>query len=200
MRSPSVTGAMVLLARVLEDHVKPELIEEAERELRAGVASQMKKRAKQMRRAFGKAARKQTAAVLHEARIAVKKLRYVMELAQETGHPQAGAGAKQKVKFLKQLQELLGDHHDAHVIEEKIQAHLKDRRDGAEAVKGLPAAWRKWHSQMEREQAKRAAEFFVRSYAWMNGCGGRGLATVRGRSELGPFSEEGFSRAPCGPR
>jgi len=164
MHSPSVTGAMVVLARVLEDCGKPEAAAETERELRAGVESQMKKREKQLRQAFGKAARKQTAAALHEARIAAKKLRYVMELADEA---QTMRGAKQKVKFLKQVQELLGDHHDTHVIVERVQAHLKDRRE--KPLRGLQPAWKKWHTATGRLQAKRAAEFFARSYVWMNG-------------------------------
>ena len=163
MHTPSVTGAMVVLARVLEDCGKPEAVQDTERALHAGVTSQLKKREKQLRQSFGKAARKQTAASLHEARIAVKKLRYVFELAGDAG---TIPGARQKVKVLKQIQELLGDHHDTHVIVERVQEHLKDRRE--KPLRGLPAAWKKWHAQTDRQQARRAAEFFTKSYAWMN--------------------------------
>jgi CHAD domain-containing protein len=164
MHSPGVTRAMVVLARVLKECGKPEAAEQAEGALLAAVTSQIKRREKQLRRAFGKAARKQTPAALHAARIAAKKLRYVMELVAEAN---ADTGAKLKVKFLKQIQALLGDHHDTHVIVERVQAHLQDRRE--QSFRGLPAAWRKWHGQTQRMQAKRAAEFFAKSYAWMNG-------------------------------
>ena len=126
MEAASVSGAMVVLARVLEQRTVPEAIEETERQFASAVTSLAKRREKQMRRAFGKAARKQTAESLHEARIAVKKLHYVMELAEAADTQK---GAKKKVRFLKQLQELLGDHHDVHVIVEQVRAHLSTRRE-----------------------------------------------------------------------
>lgn len=164
MRSPSVTGAMVVLARVLEEFGKAQAAQEMERELEAGIEAQAKRREKQLRRAFGQAAKKQTARALHEARIAAKKLRYVLELADGAGTMEE---AGRKVKFLKKVQELLGDHHDTHVILERVGEHLKDRRE--EAIGGLAPAWQKWRGQMEKSQARRAAEFFAKSYTWMNG-------------------------------
>ena len=114
-----------------------------------------------MERAFGKAAMKQTAEHLHEARIAVKKLRYVMELADAGGVEQ---GLKKRMKVLKGMQELLGEHHDVHVVVE-----ILERRVMGEKVRGLRPAWGKWKRAMERGQGRRAAAFFVESYMWMNG-------------------------------
>jgi CHAD domain-containing protein len=105
---------------------------------------------------------KQTAERLHAARIDVKKLRYVLELVEASGDKGAG-GARKRVKVLKGIQQLLGDHHDVHVVEEMLAEEVAQRK-----VKGLAAAWRKWQREKERGQAERAAEFFAKSYAWMN--------------------------------
>jgi CHAD domain-containing protein len=161
MASASVTGAMVLLARVIEDSSSAEKIVAAEAKLKKEVEKRMAGREKQLRKRFGAAAKKQTAESLHAARIAAKKLRYVTELADAGGVKRQ----KKELKFLKGVQELLGDHHDVHVIEEAMQERVKGKGG---AVKGLAAAWRKWWRKKEREQGERAAEFFVRSYGWMN--------------------------------
>jgi len=164
MTSASLTGSMVILARVLEERAAPELLAQTERRLEETLQGLIKAREKQMRRAFGQAAKKQTAASLHAARIAVKKTRYVLELAADAGTMR---GAKKKIHFLRRLQELLGDHHDTHVIAGQIAAHLNDRRE--KPIKNLHAAWRKWQRQANAMQAKRAAVFFARTYAWING-------------------------------
>jgi len=164
MTSASLTGSMVILARVLEDRAAPELLAQTERRLEETLQGLIKAREKQLRRAFGQAARKQTAASLHAARIEVKKMRYLLELAADAGTTR---GAKKKIRFLRRLQELLGDHHDTHVIAEQIVAHLKDPRE--KPIKNLHAAWRKWQRHMNTMQAKRAAVFFARTYAWING-------------------------------
>ncbi len=164
MTSASLTGSMVILARVLEDRGVPGLAAQSERQLGETLQGLIKMREKQLRRSFGQAARKQTAASLHAARIAVKKLRYLLELAADAG---AMRGAKRKIVFLKRLQQLLGDHHDTHVITEQLAGHLKDRRE--QPIKNLSPAWRRWQRLTARVQAKRAAAFFGRTYAWMNG-------------------------------
>jgi CHAD domain-containing protein len=58
MEAASVSGAMVVLARVLEQQSAASAVEQTERKLAGAVAGLLKKREKQMRRAFGKAARK----------------------------------------------------------------------------------------------------------------------------------------------
>ncbi len=159
LASASLAGAMVILARALEQ--PPGNAAEVEAHLQDCLRTLIKKRNKQLRAAFGKAARKQSPAALHDARIAVKKLRYLWELAQSFTR-----GAGKKVRTLKQFQELLGDHHDAHVIEAQLAAHAATPE--AKTHRGLPAAWRKWRRDLERAQARRAADFLVKSYTWLN--------------------------------
>ena len=160
--SASVAGTMVLLARVLEEQAKPESIADAGMKLRRELNKRIGQRRKKLKRDFGKAAKKQRAEVLHEARIAAKKLRYVVELERELDEK----GNKKELKFLKGMQELLGDHHDVHVIEEGLHKEVMAKRPGP--IKGVRPAWRKWHREMEKKQAGRAAEFFMRTYAFMN--------------------------------
>lgn len=155
LEAASFQGAMVILARVLE--VPAEAGERLESEMQVALKELIRKRRKQLKKAFGKAAMKQTAESLHEARIAVKKLRYLVELSAAFVE-----GAKKEVKELKGIQALLGDHHDAYVMEEQLAGRVgKDRK--------VLAAWGKWRRELEKMQAKRAGEFFVRSYVWMNG-------------------------------
>lgn len=161
--SASLAGAMLILARVLEDHAAPAFAEASENQLKAKLGHLIRSREKALRQSFGTAAKKQTAASLHVARIEVKKLRYLLEMAADAGTMR---GVKKKVVLLKQLQQLLGDHHDTHVITEQLAAHLKDRRE--KPIPGLYPAWRKWQRQTARLQAKRASIFFAKTYAWIN--------------------------------
>jgi CHAD domain-containing protein len=163
MTSASLAGSMVILARVLEDRAAPEIADETQHQLAQALRDLIAARQKQLRRSFGQAARKQTAASLHQARIAAKKLRYLLELAADTGTVR---GAKKQVAFLKRLQQLLGDHHDLHVINEQLAAHLKDPRP--KPLKNLYPAWRKWRRHAATLQSKRAAVFFAKTYIWIN--------------------------------
>jgi CHAD domain-containing protein len=171
----SVQGSLVVLARVVEERAHD--AEKAEAALRAAVAGQRAKREKGFRKAVGKAALKQTADALHAARVAAKKLRYVTELAEEAG---LGEGLKKRVKFLKRVQELLGDHHDVHVIAEMLEARVGGRagdgagRGGGRPPRGLAAGWRGWRAATGRAQAKRAAAFFALGYEWVNAPPGGG--------------------------
>ena len=65
---------------------------------------------------------------LHGARIAAKKLRYVMEIAAATGH----AHFRDELRVLKKSQELLGSLHDHDVLADALRAA------GAGAVQLLP--------------------------------------------------------------
>jgi CHAD domain-containing protein len=164
MASTSVHGAMLILAQLIDARSRPEAADAAESELEKTVESRMKKRQKQLRKAFGMAAMKQTAESLHDARIAAKKLRYLAELAVEVP---TRRGLPSTVRFLKSVQELLGDHHDTYVILQTLQQHLRDPRD--KPIRGLQPAWQKWRRASERLQAQRAARFFALSYGWING-------------------------------
>jgi CHAD domain-containing protein len=165
MTSASLIGTMVILARLLEDRSTPNLLPETDRAFRETLLTLITRRNKQLRRAFGQAAKKQTAASLHAARIAGKKLRYLLELAADAGTLR---GAKKQVAFLKRLQQFLGDHHDTHVIAEQLAAHLKAPRPDPKPLKNLAPAWRKWHRHTTTLQSRRAALFFARTYAWIN--------------------------------
>ena len=61
-----------------------------------------------------------TDAALHEARIKVKHLRYTAELAASFG----GHDLEGVVSETRNLQDLLGDHQDAHVAEDRIRTLL----------------------------------------------------------------------------
>jgi len=159
MATASLHGSMVILARVLE--AQGDLATEREQRMHDALDDAIKKRRKQLQQAFGSAAKKQTPEALHEARIACKRLRYLLELAEEFRN-----GVKKDIQTLKQFQELLGDHHDAHVIVEAMQARIDAA--GRSGPKTLLTNWRKWKKKMEQLQAKRAATFFVKSYAWIN--------------------------------
>jgi CHAD domain-containing protein/CYTH domain-containing protein len=71
---------------------------------------------------------------VHRARIAGKRLRYLLEPLR--GNPYADA--KAAVKHLKRLQDLLGDMHDAHVLSHEIASALVDT--AAERARQLHAA------------------------------------------------------------
>jgi CHAD domain-containing protein len=159
--------ALLVLARVLEN---PAHAQSAFAERLAGVLKKrLRRRQKQLRQAFGKAALKQTSTALHQARIAAKKYRYALELADESGL-QAGG---RNLKFLKRVQKHLGDMHDTDVILQTLGQHVQEVPDATAAQRRhVASAWRSFGKQMGAVQARRAADFFASSYAWMNQEGG----------------------------
>jgi CHAD domain-containing protein/CYTH domain-containing protein len=72
---------------------------------------------------------------IHKARIAGKRLRYLLEPLRGNPHGDARAA----VKELKRLQDVLGDLHDAHVLSREIAAALVDA--AAERARRLHAAY-----------------------------------------------------------
>lgn len=83
---------------------------------------------------------------LHELRLRGKRLRYSAELAA----PMDGPSVRRLVSCAKKFQDVLGEHHDACVAEERIRALLAEHRDDTDAafVAGR---------LVEREQARKAA-------------------------------------------
>jgi CHAD domain-containing protein len=165
--SARVQGAMLVMARVIEEQTAGDgaKARAAEKALDGLVREALAKRERQVKKAFGKAARKQTPDALHAARIAVKKLRYVTELAEEGADGGAAEAWKRQVKLLKKIQELLGEHHDAHVILQVLEGQMRAQKNAPPASM---AAWKRWRAAVEKQQARRAGLFFAASYAWIN--------------------------------
>jgi CHAD domain-containing protein len=88
-------------------------------------------------------------AELHAARIGVKRARYAAELAERS----VGKAATAVIRDAKVLQDVLGDHQDAAVAEDRIRALVKPRTSVAQAI----AAGRVIERQHERRRAARAA-------------------------------------------
>jgi CHAD domain-containing protein len=91
---------------------------------------------------------------LHEVRIKGKRARYAAELAE----PETGKPAARFIKQAKVLQDLLGEHQDAVVAEQRIRALASHTR----SVRGALAAGR----LLEREAARRhgARESFAKAW------------------------------------
>jgi CHAD domain-containing protein len=83
---------------------------------------------------------------LHAARILAKRARYAAELA----GAELGKRGEKFVSAAKKLQDVLGEHQDSAVAEERISAWAKGNPDAAEAVERL--------LEGERERRKRARE------------------------------------------
>jgi CHAD domain-containing protein len=82
---------------------------------------------------------------LHELRLRGKRLRYAAELAESTG----GKPLRRLIRATRVLQEVLGDHQDAVVAEDRVRTLLKATTDPEEAF----VAGR----LVEREQTRQAA-------------------------------------------
>jgi CHAD domain-containing protein len=91
---------------------------------------------------------------LHRVRVKTKRARYAAELAA----PSVGKRADEFVRSAKRLQDLLGEHQDAVVAEEKI----RDLSTAARATKVAFAAGR----LVERERARRTAVRAALPDAW----------------------------------
>jgi hypothetical protein len=76
-------------------------------------------------RSFGPAARDASdAEALHDMRIAAKRLRYVLEMAE----PVLGAPAREGAKHARRLQDLLGEIHDCDVGVPRVLRHVERLR------------------------------------------------------------------------
>ncbi len=168
VKGGGVQGMLFLLTRAVAEAQRSERIWLAEKALQGELVKLLRKRRRAMEKKCGRAAKKQTDTALHEARITIKKLRYMLEIGATTGM----AGAKRAVRVLKGMQELLGAHHDVAVInamlEAEVQGHGEDMSRKPTERRRRATAWRKWKGQAQRQQARRAADFFVETYLWKN--------------------------------
>jgi CHAD domain-containing protein len=107
---------------------------------------------KRTRKAFDRLSKDSTDEELHDARIRVKRVRYAGELASH----ELGRDGKRAVDAARELQDVLGEHQDATVAEERIRAWAAlgsggvavgrlvevERKRKAEARAAWPAAWK----------------------------------------------------------
>jgi CHAD domain-containing protein len=98
---------------------------------------------------------------LHRARIAAKRLRYLVERAEH-----AVVGAPAMVRDLKQFQDLAGDAHDVHVFSKELRAIFKKfgaRGRGALDVRLRQRGAKAYSSLAQRWLADASAGFFRRT-------------------------------------
>ena len=117
--------------------------EDTARELRALVAAQYRK----LRRAVDELPADPTDEQLHELRILGKRLRYTAELAGGV----LGRPMKQLLTAVKAVQDVLGEHQDACVAEQRVRDLLAERGDAADVEVAFAAG-----RLVERERARRA--------------------------------------------
>jgi CHAD domain-containing protein len=82
------------------------------------LAARIAKRARRLDRAITDAGQIYAPEALHEVRIAAKKLRYAVEIADESGAAPAAAA----VRTLKRVQDTLGRLHDLQVLQHHVAA------------------------------------------------------------------------------
>ena len=85
------------------------------------------------RRRFEKLDRESSDDELHAARIRVKRTRYAAELAAR----ELGAPGERFVDAAKALQDVLGEHQDAFVAEERIRAWSEAKPDAGDVVRNF---------------------------------------------------------------
>lgn len=136
------------LARVAEPAGKAE-----DTAWRAALAARLLRRAKRLQRALEHAGALYASDRLHDVRIAAKKLRYALEIAQESGQHSAAA----IVNALKKEQERLGHLHD-------LQSLLKHVRELESSLRAAPSrdALAAYADRLERECREGHAQFVGR--------------------------------------
>lgn len=104
---------------------------------------------RKLRKAVRALSRKPSASELHTVRLKVKRARYAAELAQEM----VGRRAERFAKKAKKVQDILGEHQDAVVAEERLSALLLN---GGQPRQAAVAQWLA-ERQRARRQTARAA-------------------------------------------
>jgi CHAD domain-containing protein len=90
----------------------------------ADLAARLHRRARTLVTALDRAGTLYEPESLHAVRIAAKKLRYTLELAEAA----AGGSVRAELRRLKQLQDLLGDLHDRQMLQITLQGAVVDAR------------------------------------------------------------------------
>jgi CHAD domain-containing protein len=124
------------------------------------------RRLRKARRALGDRPRDEG---LHDLRLCVKRARYTAELAE----PEAGTTATTFVRRAKALQDILGEHQDAAVVEGRIRELLRR----PQSVRYAVAAGRLIERQYVRREQARAA--FPAAWAALEKSGRALLAVIR---------------------
>ena len=99
------------------------------------LASRIRKRSREFQKTLAAAGTLYAPLPLHATRLAAKKLRYALELAQDAGRLPLGADLRQ----LEALQSLLGRMHDFQIIQEQTQAAIADETVDRTVVRSLGA-------------------------------------------------------------
>ncbi|MDA3626264.1 CHAD domain-containing protein [Saccharopolyspora sp. WRP15-2] len=113
------------------------------RELRALVLGEFRK----LRKAVARLPESPADPDLHALRIRGKRVRYTAELAQ----PAFGKPVQQLIRATRRFQDVLGEHQDACVAEERVRALLHDFGDEVDAAVAFVAG-----RLVEREQTRKA--------------------------------------------
>jgi CHAD domain-containing protein len=114
---------------------------------------------KRTRRVVSKLGKRSPDEDLHAARIRVKRARYACELAaHELGKP-----GGRFVAAAKRLQDVLGEHQDAVVAEDRIRGWTAPTPEAVEAVERLVARERKRRAKARREWPKAWEELELRA-------------------------------------
>jgi CHAD domain-containing protein len=145
--TPKLSRRLEQVARDLATVVTPEW--------REVLAARIQRRAKRLANAIQAAGQMYAPDRLHAVRIAVKKLRYGVELAADARVPTA----RSLVGTLKRAQETLGRLNDLHVIQghvAAVQAHPPARRDAADG--GLDAIGRTLEEECRHLHARYIAQ------------------------------------------
>jgi CHAD domain-containing protein len=117
------------------------------------LASRIRKRSREFQKALSAAGTLYAPLPLHATRLAAKKLRYALELAQDAARLPLGADLRQ----LEALQTLLGRLHDFQIVQEQTQVAIADETIDRTAVRSLEA----FDSAIERTCRELHAKFLA---------------------------------------
>jgi CHAD domain-containing protein len=162
LKSVARPGAVPMLGRVLEELAQRPEAAALERRLTENLTKRLHKARDKMAEVISKAVKKQTPEALHAVRIAVKKLRYGLELIEALGQIRI----TEELQFLKQMQSEIGVHHDVHIVQETLAQYALTHADQL-----TPAARQAYTNQqrlVQQRQARRAVRIMMQGYLWMN--------------------------------